>query len=489
MEKFSVTRAEQTLKGMHWCPIEYSPKDTYLCKYIKKTTSMINMRYLAMLTVLLPTAGVVALVPHQFWNRHEATKCKLSPSKRNLARVGLSMYFDDRERFLDIEEMWNKFSFDNSLSHVKNNQWISSLSEEKHLALERFLGYNLKSASNLSDEKIEEETLRWAVDTNFVSGEYDDDEQLTPEKLDHSDKSKNYNSGRQQRLKSSKYDIIKDLQVSSSNSTLQSLSFLWDGVFCGTELRMQLNKIFPRSKHLWDYDIMVTMLEAIQISKPLLPSQFDLHLDLFHPDYKHSPRMWSPEFHSPFPTVGISINTKNNNQPIDEIDIDTIRGKLDALFRSTDATREHIQNSADEDHEQVLKKCQKWLLQVERQRKESQQVVDLPTSRKCFDESNIDWTVQTRRSPFQLYKTIWNSILTLSTTSSQNCSAVIIEPFLDSYTLHRVAVTVNAALKRLDISVRITEVYHPDAKPPSSNSETITRPPYSMIQLSPLCRQ
>ena len=416
------------------------------------------------------------------------------------------MYFDDRERFLDIEEMWNKFSFDNSLSHVKNNQWISSLSEEKHLALERFLGYNLKSASNLSDEKIEEETLRWAVDTNFVSGEYDDDEQLTPEKLDHSDKSKNYNSGRQQRLRSSKYDIIKDLQVSSSNSTLQSLSFLWDGIADAIEQKLisessssTLSKpesssfvnliVFPKSKHLWDYDIMVTMLEAIQISKPLLPSQFDLHLDLFHPDYKHSPRMWSPEFHSPFPTVGISINTKNNNQPIDEIDIDTIRGKLDALFRSTDATREHIQNSADEDHEQVLKKCQKWLLQVERQRKESQQVVDLPTSRKYFDESNIYWTVQTRRSPFQLYKTIWNSILTLSTTSSQNCSAVIIEPFLDSYTLHRVAVTVNAALKRLDISVRITEVYHPDAKPPSSNSETITRPPYSMIQLSPLCRQ
>jgi hypothetical protein len=413
------------------------------------------------------------------------------------------MYFDDRERFLDKEEMWNKFSFDNSLSHVKNNQWISSLSEEKHLALERFLGYNLKSASNLSDEKIEEETLRWAVDTNFVSDGDDDDEQLTPDKFDNNDKNKNFNSGRRQRLKRAKYDVIKDLQVSSSNFTLQSLSFLWDRIADAIEQKLisessssTLSKsessssvnliVFPYSKHLWDYDIMVTMLEAIQISKPLLPSQFDLHLDLFHPDYKHSPRMWSPEFHSPFPTVGISINTKNNNQPIDEIDIETIRGKLDAIFRSTDATREHIQNFADEDHEQVLKKCQKWLLQVERQRKESHQVVDLPTSRKHFDESNIDWTVQTRRSPFQLYKTLWNSILTLAATSSQNSSAVIIEPFLDSYTLHRVAVTVNAALKRLDIPVRITEVYHPDAKSPSSSSNTIAPPPYSMIQLSPL---
>jgi hypothetical protein len=416
------------------------------------------------------------------------------------------MYFDDNERLLDIKEMWNKFSFDNSLSHVKNNQWISSLSEEKHLALERFLGYNLKSASNLSYEKIEEETLRWAVDTNFVSdGDDDDDEQLTPDKFDNNDKSKNYNSGRQQRLKSAKYDIIKDLQVSSSNSTLQSLSFLWDGIADAIEQKISESSssilsssessssvnliVFPKSKQLWDYDIMVTVLEAIQISKPLLPSQFDLHLDLFHPDYKHSPRMWSPEFHSPFPTVGISINTKNNNQPIDEIDIDTIRGKLDAIFRSTDATREHIQNSADEDHEQVLKKCQKWLLQVERQRKESHQVVDLPTPRKHFDKSNIDWTVQTRGSPLQLYKTLWNSILTLTTNSSQNSSAVIIEPFLDSHTLHRVAVTVNAALKRLNIPVRITEVYHPCAESPSNNSKTITRPPYSMIQLSPLCRQ
>jgi hypothetical protein len=428
----------------------------------------------------------------------------LSPSKRNLARVGLSMYFDDRERLLDIEEIWNKFSFDNSLSHVKNNQWISSLSEEKHLALERFLGYNLKSASNLSDEKIEEETLRWAVDTNFVSdGGDDDDEQSTPDnKFDNHGKSKNYNSNRQ-RLKTAKYDSIKDLQVSSSNSTLQSLSFLWDGIADAIEQKISESSsstlsssdessvnlmVFPESKHLWDYDIMVTMLEAIQISKPLLPSQFDLHLDLFHPDYKHSPRMWSPEFHSPFPTVGISINTKNN-QPIDEIDIDAIRGKLDAIFRSTDATREHIQNSdGDEDHEQVLKKCQKWLLQVERQRKESQQVIDLTTSRKHnFDERNIDWTVQTRKSPFQLYKTLWNSILTL-TSSSQNSFSVVIEPCLDSNTIHRVAVTVNAALKRLDIPVRITEVYHPYAKSSSSNSKTITQPPYSMIQLSQLYR-
>ena len=188
--------------------------------------------------------------------------------------------------------------------------------------------------------------------------------------------------------------------------------------------------------------------------------------------------MWSPEFHGPFPRVGISIIAKKEPS-IDEIYMDAIRGKLDVLFQSVDAAREDVQNS-NEDHLQVLKDCQSWL-QVEHERKEAQQV---DFSREYIDENDIDWTVQTLGSPFQLYRTLWNSILVLS--SGHKSASVVIDPFLDSSTLRRVAVTVNAALKRLDIPVRITEVYHPFARLPPSNSSCKTRPPYGMIQLSPL---
>jgi len=406
------------------------------------------------------------------------------------------MHFDDHERLIDMG------SFEDGASYGGNNQWISSLSEEKYLALEMLLGYNSKSASNLTDEKIEEETLRWAIDTGIVCT--GDNDELTTDKYNNDEITESFTQVPYYRWKNSRYDYIKDLQLSSCSSTVQCLNFLWNGIADTLELKMsELSYIqtspssaessiklivFPRSKDLWDYDIMVTILEAIQLSKPLLPSQFDLHLDLFHPDYKHSPRMWSPEFHSPFPTVAVRIssNTKNS-QSVDEdeieIDLDTMRDRLNAIFRSVDATRGCVQNTV-EDHELVLKKCQDWLSRVEHKRKKSHKVD--PTSRGHLDLNNIDWTVQTGRYPFQLYKTLWNSVLTLSSLSTDRVS-VVIDPYLDSYTLHRVAITVNAALKRLGIPVCINQVFGPDS--PAGHSGSKIRPPYGMIQLSPLSKK
>jgi len=447
-----------------------------------------------LLLLLLPTA-MMALVPHQFWNRPNAMRIKLSPNARQsqspIGACALSMYFDDRERLLDIEERWRKPIFGE-----KKNPWIISLSEEKRLAVEKFLGYNPKSASKLTNEQVEEETLRWVVDTDIVSVSSTDSNENDPQATTTTDRQRGTTTA-------IKYDSIKDLLVASScNSTLQSLTFLWNGIADALEDEMSQPVsspssssnsvkliVFPKSKSLWNYDTIVTMLEAIQIARPLLPTKFDIRLDLFHPDFKHSPRMWSPQWHSPFPTVGISIIKEKKQPSSDEIDIDmdTVRAKLDALFQSVDATREDAQNS-NEDHLQILEDCRSWL-QVEHERKKARKAEAEKAFRETYDvdeNNNIDWTVQTRGSPFQLYRTLWNSILTLSSVSSHKSASVVIDPFLDSCTLHRVAVTVNAALKRLDIPIRITEVYHPFARPPSSNSSCETRPPYGMIQLSPL---
>merc|ERR1712091_619707 len=133
---------------------------------------------------------------------------------------------------------------------------------------------------------------------------------------------------------------------------------------------------------------MVTMLEAIQITRPLLPNNLELGLDLFHPNFKHSPRMWSPQWHSPFPTIGITIKAKKQ-ESIDEIDLDTVRGKLDVLFQSVDATREDGQSS-DEDHQHILKDCQSWL-HVENDRTKSKGVEFNP---KGLETNAIDWMVQ-----------------------------------------------------------------------------------------------
>ena len=375
------------------------------------------------------------------------------------------MYFDDHERLRDSEgeELFPLQNLDNS--------WINSLSNEKCSAVQKFIGYNPTSASKLTDDQIEEETLRWLIDTNILST---DDVDSTSN--DSESDNVQGDSERQWRA-SVKYDSIKDLLVASScDSKLESLTFLWNIIANTLEEQMSSQcqesvklAVFPRSESLWNYDDIVTILEAIQIAKPLLPSEFDLRLDLFHPDYKHSPKMWSPQWHSPFPTVGLTIKAKKEAS-VEEFDIDAMRSKLDVIFQSGDASSQDDQRFVENDAQQILEDCMKW--------------VTVKSSQNEFNEANIDWTVQSQGSPFELYRTVWNSVLNLS--AGENRTAIICDPFLDSHTLHRVAITVNAALKKLNIPVRVTQVYHPFARRSfDGKNEYQTRPPCGMIELSP----
>ena len=388
------------------------------------------------------------------------------------------MYFDDHERLHDSEgrELFPLQKSDNS--------WISSLSDEKRLAVNKFIGYNLMSASKLTDDEVEEETLRWLIDNDILAA---DDEESFPDDIDRDNLQGN--SDRQWR-KSVMYGSIKDLLVASScNSTLESLAFLWnaiadtleDEILSPTLSSSQSLKsikliVFPKSESLWNYDVLVTLLEAVQIAKPLLPNQFDLRLDLFHPNYKHSPRMLAPQWHSPLPTVGLTIKSKTEPS-VDELDIDAMRSKLDVLFQSGDASSKDDQRPF-ENYPQVLEDCQKWIMK-ENKREVSR---DNQFTVTDLDEANMDWFVQSQGSPFQLYRTVWNSILDVS--AGEKRAAIICDPFLDSHSFHRVAVTVNAALKKLNIPVRITQVYHPFTRRASGYSEYKTRPPCGMIQLS-----
>lgn len=447
-----------------------------------------------MICLVSPTT-VMAFVPHQFWSRPKAittpssTRIEICQQRRSSIGTTLSMYFDDCERSKEIEERLRNSFLENNISPRdntdNNNPWIISQSDEKREALEKFLGYNPKSASELTDEQVEEETLRWVVNTDIVwTG---DDDESSSDSNQHDVQG----SIDRRRVTTIRYDSINDLLVASScDSTAQSLAFLWDKIAEALEdatsatpnVSSSRNSVklivFPKLESLWDYDTMVTMLEAIQITRPLLPNNFELGLDLFHPNFKHSPRMWSPQWHSPFPTVGITIKAKKQ-ESIDDIDLDTVRGKLDVLFQSVDATREDAQNS-DEDHQHILKDCQSWLF-AENDRTKSKAVEFNP---KSVETNDVDWMVQSIGSPSQLYRTLWNSVLSLS--AGGKSASVVIDPFLDSSTLHRVAVTVNAALIRLDIPIRITELYHPFARAPSSNSSCKTRPPHGMILLSPI---
>jgi hypothetical protein len=66
--------------------------------------------------------------------------------------------------------------------------------------------------------------------------------------------------------------------------------------------------VFPNCQELYDYKTMFTFVTAMEFSKELclhLGSRFSL--TLFHPNFKNSPRMLSPERHSPFPCTGLQF--------------------------------------------------------------------------------------------------------------------------------------------------------------------------------------
>ena len=99
------------------------------------------------------------------------------------------MYFDDCER-RGVEE-WEAAL---AATWTSPTPWIISRSEEKQLAMERLLGYNPESASALSREQVEDETLQWAVDTHVLGFHHEED----------SNEQAVY-----------KYDTISDLMVAS----------------------------------------------------------------------------------------------------------------------------------------------------------------------------------------------------------------------------------------------------------------------------------
>ncbi|KAL3921425.1 MAG: hypothetical protein SGILL_002756 [Bacillariaceae sp.] len=399
------------------------------------------------------------------------------------------MYFDDAER-LEGEEVLSPES------SIYRSNWITSYQEEKRLALQNLLGYQPSSAAKLTDEQVEEETLRWAIDTNIVWVEDDMAENDDDENENIHDNMQG--SKKQQQQRRGKYDSIQDLKVASNCDTvLESLAFCWSVI--ADVLQEQQDKdqqgdkssaasdsssahlvVFSKSLPLWNYEVMVDMLLAIQISKPFLPAEYNLLLDLFHPDYKHSPRIWSPERHAPFPTLGISLQHKKTSSTQEmEMDIEATRAKLDKLFQSMDANREYITSSkVDPENDQqnsgqILQDCMAWM-----------------SSKQQTMPNDVEWTIHTHQGriggPIHLYKTLWNTILTLPSSSTSTSSSIVVVPSLDSHTLHRVAVTVNAALIRLNIPARITQVYTPFPTTTSIKGSFASPPPYGMIQLTPI---
>ena len=379
------------------------------------------------------------------------------------------MYFDDCERRPLVEE-WEGWLPELS-SRVS---WTTSRAEAKKRAIQQLLGYNAKSASVLTTDQVEMETLQWAADCNIVWAPEDEEE----------------SEGNRQAGTRSRYSSISDLIVASDcESNIDCLSLLWRliaNLLENHELNSVYIVVFPHTTSLWEYDNMVMTLQALAISKPLLPASLQgIQIDLFHPDYKHSPRMWSPEMHSPFPTLGLFIQSPaasvipcfGGSLDVDE-ELEMARSRLENLFSCIDADDQFRTRLREEnaDPRKILKECMEW-----------------GTSRGEALEDHF-FVVDTHVEPFQIYACLWSVIQELQAAAQiqpekgkvngSSLRKILVAPNLDAYTTKRLAITVNVALQRLQCFVRVSDIFYPTA---SLNDPRGA--PYAMIHLDYIAPQ
>jgi len=391
------------------------------------------------------------------------------------------MYFDDCERRPLVEE-WEGW-----LPELNSRvSWTTSRTEAKQQAIQQLLGYNAQSASKLSTDQVELETLQWLADCNIVWSPDDDDEDDN-----NNNGPKRTGEPIKKQPRTTRYSTISDLIVASDcHSDIDSLALLWNLIaklLENQELNSVYMTVFPNATSLWDYDTMVTTLQAIAISKPLLPTAMqNVQLDLFHPDYKHSPRMWSPEMHSPFPTLGLSIQSQPQSQtlrsfkdpvmsPLDVDDeLEITRNRLESLFASIDADEGFSARLKEEniDPRQILNECIEW---------EIDKRIGMTTS-NCVVDTHVE--------PYQIYARLWSVIQQLHAVGiksmhkdkslvSSKPMMMLVTPNLDAYTTKRLAITVNVALQQLQSSIRVSDIFFP-----TESIDDRRYAPHAMIQLT-----
>merc|ERR1712224_574368 len=89
-----------------------------------------------------------------------------------------------------------------------------------------------------------------------------------------------------------------------------------------------------------------------------------------------------------------------------------------ATTRIYDRQQQHGSYSSIDNNLHILEDCREWMMDNNEQ---SKKVVE---GGRCIEESSKhiidDWIVQTESSPFQLYRTIWNAALNISSSSSSS---------------------------------------------------------------------
>ena len=433
-------------------------------------------------------------------NHHPSKSTTSSSRRETTTRLH---YFDDISR---VDDGW--------LPETETTPRTPWIPDEKQSAMQDLLGYNAQSAQSLSHEAIELELLQWALDTHLVVSEdhQDEDTPSVPPR----------------------YERLSDLQVTSCTTPVECLAHLWDSIDsilsdleeeeeeeegAGEVVVQSRLHVFSNATAVWNYDCLETILQAVQLSLPLIlkrsnhnaHSTIMIELDGFHPHYKHAPKLWSPEYHAPFPTVGVTVSRiipkaqapNKNNIQITKQEIEHLsatRASLEQLFHQPQDNNEasavlrdeeRLFSGAADDLRSMHRAAQDWLLSLQEEQQRPESSSTIPPPRVNVLESS---------TPVSIYHNIWNALQDLEEESSSRRSSsrgsqhvpstttLVIPHFAHGQDFFQLAVTVNAALKRLAPHLEVQNVWHPhfrrrQQQQQHNDGNKAPPPPFAMIQL------
>jgi len=258
--------------------------------------------------------------PKNAWTlQSSSSRAHVHHHKNHASAGGMTMYFDDMSRG-SVD--WNPEEHATSGWKSSQHQPIT----EQDMIQRLLTGYDAETASQLSCREVQQQTKLWTQKSGVVGNFFGDE--LYADLLSVSVA----RGPAGERAPSLVHSLAAFWQALADVITLHTDQDVWPprwtaharyhnlnltsamacavtgedaGVRGGDRVHMI---VLPDCPALYDYQTFTTLLAAVEFSKEAcvhLGRHFSL--TAFHPHFKNSPTLFSPERHAPFPVVGLQL--------------------------------------------------------------------------------------------------------------------------------------------------------------------------------------
>mmetsp|Transcript_625 Transcript_625/g.983 ORF Transcript_625/g.983 Transcript_625/m.983 type:complete len:420 (+) Transcript_625:70-1329(+) len=387
--------------------------------------------------VILCTLCSSVLVSYAFYLPYQRSK----PSELR--------YFDDASRYSPIDEWLDQEAYTQRQMEAKASV------DKMEMIKSRIIGYNAASASQLTRKEVKKKTRDWIKKSGTIG-------QMEGTEL---------------------FENLAGIKVCRESDIVGCIAYFWRIIVKDI---LQVDRdgrdhsvymvVFPNCKALYTYDNLKLLNQAITLGSEIcMYLGSEVSLTLFHPSYKNSPKMFSPERHSPFPTSGVQFRPNKNlmrELPKDNtLYVDKQRIYLERIFNSAAGSSPFEETGSaslkKEDNlnigtpDAIIKMTQEWLDDNKYiENKDANQALK-------YMETTSGWFVSKAIMAEEAYADVWGIIYQLLKQPSEQdvISAILVAPSFSLYNAvewRKFAITINAALKRTTEGKMKLELFHPE---------------------------